>query len=45
MRVGVGGEGVRCVDETIGFGLYQSGENRESVGHVPVFGLQLWWVV
>ena len=29
-----------CVDERIGFGLYQSCANRGSVGRVSVFGLQ-----
>ena len=35
-RCGVGREG--CVDERIGFGLYQSCGNRGNVGRVSVFG-------
>ena len=38
-RGGVGGEG----DERIGFGLYQSCQNRGSVGRVSVFGLR-WYM-
>ena len=30
-----------CVDERIGFGLYQSCGNRGSVGRVSVFGVRL----
>ena len=29
------------MDERIGFGLYQSSGNRESVGSMSMFGL--WW--
>ena len=38
-RGSVGGE-VWWVDESIGFGLYQSSEDRGSVGHVSVFWLR-----
>ena len=38
-RGGVGGEG-GSVDKRVGFVLYQSCGNRESVGRVSVFGLR-----